>query len=69
MAKEILNKEEKESELKKYRDLFLATIDYYPDNNLMKIKTADFDSVEYFKSLKIQAEDHYKKGRLSKLKQ
>jgi len=69
MAKEELNKEEKEAELKKYRDLVIATIDYYLDNNLMKIKTADFDSVEHFKSLKIQAEDYHDKGRLAKLKQ
>ena len=69
MARKILNKEEKEAELKKYRDLFLATIDYYIDNDIMKIKTASFDSVEHYKSLKIQAKDHYKKGRLSRLKQ
>ena len=32
MARKIINKEEREAELKKYRDLFLATIDYYIDN-------------------------------------
>ena len=69
MTKEKLNQDDKAAELKKYRDLVLATIDYYLDNNLMKIKTADFDSDEHNKSLKIQTEEHFQKGRLTKLKQ
>jgi len=64
-----INKEEKQAELEKYRDLVLATIDYYLDNNLANIKTADFDSVEHFNGLKVQVEEHFQKGRLTKLKQ
>lgn len=69
MAKEILNQDDKTLELKKYRDLVLATLDYYLDNSLIKIKTADFDSDEHYKSLKTQTEEHFQKGSLTKLKQ
>lgn len=69
MPKDKLNKEEKAAELKKYRDLVLATLDYYLDNSLMRIKTADYDSDEHYKGLKRQTEEHFQKGRLSKLKQ
>ena len=64
-----LNKEEKQAELVKYRDLVLATIDYYLDNKEMHIKTADFNSVEHYKGLKIQTEENFQKGRLTILKQ
>jgi len=64
-----LNKEEKQAELAKYRDLVLATLDFFLDNNIMQIKTADFDSTEHYKRLKIQTEEHYQKGRLTRLKQ
>jgi hypothetical protein len=64
-----LNNDERQAELLKYRDLVLATIDYYLDNNLMQVKTADFDSDEHYKRLKAQTEGHYQKGRLTKLKQ
>lgn len=64
-----LSNDEKQAELKKYRDLVLATLDYYIDNNEMQIKTAGFDSTEHYKGLKIQAEAHYQKGRLTRLKQ
>jgi len=63
------NKDEKQAELQKYRDLVLATLDYYTDNKEMQIKTADYDSQEHFKGLKIQTEEHYQKGRLARLKQ
>ena len=33
------NKDEKQAELQKYRDLVLATLDYYTDNKEMQIKT------------------------------
>jgi hypothetical protein len=62
------SKDEKQSELTKYRDLVLATLDYYLENNVMQIKTADFDSTEHYKGLKIQTEEHYQKGRLTRLK-
>ena len=69
MTTEKLNIAEKTLELIKYRDLVLATIDYYLDNQLMKIKSADFDSTEHFKSLKLQTQEHFEKGRLTRLKQ
>jgi hypothetical protein len=31
----------------------------------LKIKTADFDSDEHYKSLKIQTDKHFEKGRLN----
>lgn len=64
-----LNKEEKQTELEKYRDLVLATLDYYLDNKEMHFKTADFDSFEHYKGLKTQTEELYRKGRLTRLKQ
>jgi hypothetical protein len=64
-----IKKDEKQAELLKYRNLVLATIDYYIDNKVMQIKTADFDSEEHYKGLKIQTEEHYQKGRLTRLKQ
>lgn len=63
------SKNEKQEELLKYRDLILATLDYYIDNKVMQIKTVDFDSIEHYKGLKSQTEEHYQKGRLTKLKQ
>lgn len=64
-----LNKDDKQAELIKYRDLVIATIDYYLDNKEMKIKTADFDSDEHYRQLKNQTEEHFQKGRLTRLKQ
>ena len=69
MTSEKQNKGEKTEELIKYRDMVLVTIDYYLDNQLIKTKTDDFDSVDYYKSLKIQTEEHFQKGRLGRLKQ
>ena len=69
MSDNKLNKNEKQSELTKYRDLVLASLDYYLANSVMQIKTADFDSTEHYKGLKIQTEEHYRKGRLTRLKQ
>lgn len=60
---------DKQAELEKYRDLILATLDYYLDNKEMQIKTAEFDTLENYKSLKIQTEEHFQKGRLTRLKQ
>jgi hypothetical protein len=62
-----LNKNEKQAELKKYRELVLATLDYYLDNKEMHFKTADFDSVEHYKGLKTQTEEYFQKGSLSRL--
>ena len=64
-----LNKDEKQAQLLKYRDLVLATLDYYIDNKEMQFKTADFDSGEHYKRLKAKTEENYQKGRLTGLKQ
>ena len=69
MTNNKLNKDEKQIELQKYRDLVLATLDYYLDNKETQIKTADFDSIEHYRGLKTQTEDHFQKGRLTRLKQ
>jgi hypothetical protein len=63
------NKDEKQAELEKYRDLILATLDYYLENKESHIKTVDFDSVEHFNGLKLQTEENFDKGRLTRLKQ
>ena len=69
MVDKKLNRDEKKEELVKYRDLVLATLDYYIENKEIQIKTADFDSTEHYKGLKTQIEEHYQKGRLTRLKQ
>lgn len=69
MTENKLNQDEKQGELKKYRDLVLATIDYYLEKKEMHIKTADFDSVEHYQVLKKQTEEDFQKNKLTKLKQ
>lgn len=69
MTSKKLNNDEKQIELQKYRDLVLATLDYYIDNKETHIKTTDFDSTGHYKGLKIQTEEHFQKGRLTRLKQ
>lgn len=69
MTKEIQHRSENIEELIKYRDLVLATIDYYMANQLLNIKTPDIDSIEYFNSLKLQTQGLFQKGRLNRLKQ
>ena len=69
MVDKKLNRDEKKEELVKYRDLVLATLDYYIENKEIQIKTADFDSTEHYKGLKTQTAEHYQKGRLTRLKQ
>ncbi len=69
MVDKKLNRDEKQAELVKYRDLVLATLDYYIENKEMQIKTADFDSTEHYKGLKTQTTEHFQKGRLTRLKQ
>jgi len=61
MVESKLNRDKEKVEFIKYRDLVLATIEYYLDNKLMQIKTADFDSTEHFKELKTQVEEHFHK--------
>ena len=69
MPERKLNKDEKQAELEKYRDLILATLDYYLENKESHIKTADFESIEHFTGLKLQTEENFNKGRLTRLKQ
>jgi hypothetical protein len=69
LTEEKQNLNEKTAELIKYRDLVLATIDYYLDKQLMKIKTVDFDSDDYLKSFRIQTLAHFRNGELEILKQ
>ena len=69
MTKKESSKVDKSQDLVNYRDLILATLDYYLENKIMEIKTSDFDSALHFQSLKTQTIDHFEKGRLTKLKQ
>jgi hypothetical protein len=69
MANKILGVEDKRIELKKFRDLVLAAIDYHLDDPSAAFKTDDFNSNLYYESLKEQTLEHYNKGRLTKLKQ
>jgi hypothetical protein len=69
LTKRKLNKEEKAAELTKYRNLVIATLDYYIDNQIAFVPSLEFNSIEYYKSLKLQTEENFQKGRLSKLKQ
>ena len=54
---------DKEFELKKYRDLVVATLDYYIVHLAFNNEMKD----EYFR-LKTQAEEYYSKGKLTILK-
>ena len=58
---------DKQTELEKYRDLNLATLDYL--SVTIKIATNDFNSSDHYQKLKIEVNESFKKGRLSKLKQ
>lgn len=69
MTKKESSKVDKSQDLVNYRDLILATLDYYLENKIMEIKTSDFDSALHFQSLKTQTIDHFENGRLTKLKQ
>lgn len=60
--------EEKQLELKRHRDILLATLDYFIDRSA-NIKYDEFDPVEHFKLLKQQTEEQFQKGRLTRLKQ
>ncbi|QNK61670.1 hypothetical protein H7F33_14040 [Pedobacter sp. PAMC26386] len=69
MADRTLAAEDKRIELKKFRDLVLAAIDYHLDDTSAAIKTDDFNSSVHYESLKKQTLEHYSKDRLTKLKQ
>ncbi len=68
LTKQKLNNDQKTAELIKYRDLLLATLDWYLDNKELKLKTPDFYSDEHYQSLKTQTEESFKKGKLTILK-
>ncbi|MEJ7559924.1 MAG: hypothetical protein WKF66_16550 [Pedobacter sp.] len=68
MADRILAVDDKRIELRKFRDLVLAAIDYHLDDTSAAIKTDDFNSSVHYESLKKQTLEHYNKGRLTKLK-
>ena len=69
MTKLKLNNNFKNAELIKYRDLVLATLDYFIDYSPMKFRSADFVSANYYQDLKTEAVEHFEKARLAKLKQ
>lgn len=60
--------EEKQSELQRYKDILLATLDYHIERS-KGIKYGEFDPFAHFQQLKEQTEENYRKGRLSRLKQ
>lgn len=60
-----VNTGEKQAELKKYRDLVLAAIDYTE----MIYRTQPIDWEAQLNGLRTQVDEHFKKGRLTKLKQ
>jgi hypothetical protein len=63
-----LTPEEKQSELKRYKDILLATLDYHIERS-KGINYGEYDPAAHFKQLKQQTEENYLKGRLTKLKQ
>lgn len=67
MTRKKLSKSEKEAELKKYRDLVSATLDYYIEKKAYPFSTAN--SIEHFQKLKQLTEEHFQKERLTLLKQ
>ncbi len=69
MSKNKISVEEKYNDLIKFRDLVLATLDYYLETPSMRAKSDDFDSNEHFELLKKQTLEHFNKGRLTTLKQ
>jgi hypothetical protein len=65
-----LRSEEKQSELKRHRDILLATIDYLLERTAGSFICDQFDTVaEYYQQAKRQTEKYYQKGRLDRLQQ
>jgi hypothetical protein len=63
-----LNDDEKIRELERYYKLVVAAINYLLENKKAMVKTAEYDSEIHFRSLIAEAQIHYEKGRLAKLK-
>jgi hypothetical protein len=62
--------EEKQSDLKKLRDILIATVEYYIDRyNSAKTDFGEFNPVEHYEKIKVDTEEHFRKGRLTRLKQ
>ncbi|MEO8146045.1 MAG: hypothetical protein ABI723_00345 [Bacteroidia bacterium] len=62
--------DENQNELKKTRDILMATLDYTIElYDKSEQKLEGFNPIANLKDLKKQAEEHYQKGRLTKLKQ
>jgi hypothetical protein len=64
-----LSPEQRATELQNVHTLVQAVLDYHLESLGFKLKTEGFDSDGHFRKLKIEAELHFRKGRLTKLKQ
>ncbi len=64
-----LSDQSKQSELIKYLEITLATLDYSILSKEMHIETADFSSKKYFENFKKHVKKAYEQGKLTTLKQ
>lgn len=60
---------DKSSDLIKFRDLVLSTLDFHLSTDIANVKSETFNARDHFENLKIETVQHYQKGRLTKLKQ
>jgi polyhydroxyalkanoate synthesis regulator phasin len=49
--------------------LVLATLAYNLDKTVRQMNNVNFDATKHYTELKLQTEEHFQKGRLTKLKQ
>jgi len=62
--------EEKQKELKRNRDILIAALDYSIDRfRTANLRFGEYDPIAHFEQLKQQTEEHYRQGRLTRLKQ
>ena len=62
--------EEKRLELKRHKDIIIATVDYYISRyDSTKSEYGDFNLISHYEKIKFDTEEHFKKGRLTLLKQ
>ena len=60
----------KQKELKRYRDILIATLDYSIDRfRTANLKFEEYDPIAHFEQLKHQTEEHFSKRRHTRLKQ
>ncbi len=65
-----MTSEEKQTELKRHRDIIFATIDYLLEQTAGSLIFDEFDPVtDYYQRAKQQTEKYYQKGRLDRLQQ